>query len=178
MGPPGVLPAARPSRSLSLRRPESRPNLPIASRGVWLVSTKSSEFERRIVAYVEAHTPIERDESLRHRGTAEALVMRGCGYAGGLVHFRTHLKRARRKGLIHGDLIGLIALGPAPPTQPVFRLEPHVVEPGDLQAPARRAEPDPTLVVSAAPAELVDAIVHFDRSPETIRLLAERGLSY
>ena len=142
------------------------------------MSTKSSEFERRIVAYVEAHTPIERDESLRHRGTAEALVMRGCGYAGGLVHFRTHLKRARRKGLIHGDLIGLIALGPAPPTQPVFRLEPHVVEPGDLQAPARRPEPDPTLVVSAAPAELVDAIVHFDRSPETIRLLAERGLSY
>ncbi len=141
------------------------------------MSTKSVEFERRIVAYVEAHTPVERDGSLRHRGTAEALVMKGCGYMGGLVHFRTHLKRARRKGLIHGDLTNLIALGPAPPP-PVARAEPHVVGPAELKTSARRPQPDPGLVVSAVPPELVDAIVHFDRSAETIRLLADRGLSY
>src|SRR5579864_792279 len=121
-----------------LRRPGSRPKLPRASPGVWLVSTKSFEFERRIVAYVEAHTPVERDGSLRHRGTAEALVMDGCGYMGGLLYFRTHLKRARRKGLIHGDLANLIALGPPPPSPPVARPEPHVVEPAELKTLGRR----------------------------------------
>jgi hypothetical protein len=109
--------------------------------------------------------------------------MAACGYAGTLGEFRRHLRRARQKGLVHGDLFNVLAAAPEdapspPPPIPAFP-EAQVIdltEPTDVDPPPSISESG--LAVFGPADRVVQTIARFDRSDEGLRLLAERGLSF
>ena len=110
----------------------------------------NADLERRIVAFLADHGPVGTTAD----ANADHLVMRGCRYKGGLLNFRRHLRRAMRKGLIHGDLETHLAVGPAPQAVPAPEVPsaamkhrgvlPQPQEAEDL-AVARAVEPDRTV---------------------------------
>jgi hypothetical protein len=148
------------------------------------VAPADNESYRLIVGYLRARGPVEREPSLRSRGTADVLTMVGCGFGGSLTEFRRHLRRAREKGLIQGDLVNFLAAATVGPT--AWESAPAPVQAGaqviDLTE-ARTFEtagPGPAAVLAAMPSpdRAVTVISNFDRSEGALRLLAERGLSY
>jgi hypothetical protein len=146
------------------------------------VASAASDVERAVVDFLRAHGPVHRDPKLRSRGTADILTMVGSAYEGRLSDFRRHLRRARKKGLIHGDLFELLAAGPeadtpAPPRWAVPDADViDLTEPNQAGPSGVPLQPGHALFPPAGP--LVRAITQFDRSDEGLRLLAERGLSF
>jgi hypothetical protein len=147
------------------------------------VARAPTDVELAIVTYLREHGPVHRDPGLRSRGTADVLTMAACSYEGTLGEFRRHLRRARQKGLVHGDLFNVLAAAPdgAPSPPPTTRALPEaqvidLPEPTDVGPPPSIAATGAAVFGPATP--VVHAIARFDRSDEGLRLLAERGLSF
>ena len=135
-----------------------------------------------IVEFLRRHGPVHREAKLRSRGAADVLTMVACDFEGTLGDFRRHLRRARQKGLIHGDLFNLLAAGPegdgelpAAPATPAAQLI-ELTKPTIPDLPPASGDTGRAIFRSAGP--VVQAIASFDRSDEGLRLLSERRLSF